>query len=198
MAAAALIRLARHADGEALACIYRPAVEGITSFEATPPDGEAMATRVEQTLTRMPWLVCELDGARGRIRLLRRAIASGRPTAGRRRSRPTSTIGFTGGAWAGLSTPRSSRCSTRSTWPRWWPASRCRTPPVSRSTSRWASRRSGSFAAWASSSDARSTSPGSSATSRPHPSPEEPIPLPALEPRQVAVSLAAGLAGLRR
>ena len=62
MAAPARIRLACGADGEALASIYRPAVEGITSFEATPPDGEDMAQRVEQTLARTPWLVCELDG----------------------------------------------------------------------------------------------------------------------------------------
>jgi phosphinothricin acetyltransferase len=62
MTRASIIRLARPADGDALAAIYRPAVEGITSFEEVPPDGREMASRVGATLERMPWLVCEIGG----------------------------------------------------------------------------------------------------------------------------------------
>jgi len=56
------IRLARPDDGRAIAAIYRPAVEGITSFEAVPPDGGEMASRIAATLARTPWLVCEVGG----------------------------------------------------------------------------------------------------------------------------------------
>jgi phosphinothricin acetyltransferase len=56
------IRLARPTDGDALAAIYRPAVEGITSFEEVPPDGREMSSRVDKTLARSPWLVCEIAG----------------------------------------------------------------------------------------------------------------------------------------
>lgn len=52
------IRLARPGDGARLAEIYRPAVVSVpTSFEATPPDGEEMARRIDQLLPRFPWLV---------------------------------------------------------------------------------------------------------------------------------------------
>jgi phosphinothricin acetyltransferase len=76
MARSSTIRLARPADGPALAAIYRPAVEGITSFEAVAPDGAAMASRVAATLARMPWLVCEIGGE-----------AAGYAYAGRHRER---------------------------------------------------------------------------------------------------------------
>jgi hypothetical protein len=42
----AAIRLATPGDGDALAAIYRPAVEGITSFERVPSTGAEMAERV--------------------------------------------------------------------------------------------------------------------------------------------------------
>ncbi len=58
------IRLASVEDGAALAGIYRPAVaERATSFEVDPPDAEEMARRAEALLVRLPWLVCEQDGA---------------------------------------------------------------------------------------------------------------------------------------
>jgi phosphinothricin acetyltransferase len=61
---APLIRLARPADGAALAGIYRPAVaDSAVSFEIDPPDGEEMARRVARVLERTPWLVYERDGA---------------------------------------------------------------------------------------------------------------------------------------
>lgn len=54
------IRIATPADGPAIAAIYRPAVvDGVISFEVEPPDGAVMASRVSETLTRLPWLVCE-------------------------------------------------------------------------------------------------------------------------------------------
>ncbi|MEO7360921.1 MAG: N-acetyltransferase, partial [Gemmatimonadaceae bacterium] len=54
------IRLATIADGDALARIYRPAViESATSFEIVAPMGKEMGVRVERTLQRTPWLVCE-------------------------------------------------------------------------------------------------------------------------------------------
>lgn len=58
------IRLASPADGPALASIYAPAVVArATSFELEPPSAEEMAARVAKTLARMPWLVCEREGA---------------------------------------------------------------------------------------------------------------------------------------
>lgn len=42
--------------------IYRPAVEGVTSFEAVPPDAPEMAARVARVLMAYPWVVCEIDG----------------------------------------------------------------------------------------------------------------------------------------
>jgi L-amino acid N-acyltransferase YncA len=57
------IRLAREADGAALADIYRPAVsERATSFEVDPPDAAEMAQRVTSLIATHPWLVCVEDG----------------------------------------------------------------------------------------------------------------------------------------
>ncbi|MEO7997308.1 MAG: N-acetyltransferase family protein [Gemmatimonadaceae bacterium] len=54
------IRLATVADGDAIARIYRPAViDSATSFEIVAPQGKEMGVRVERTLQRTPWLVCE-------------------------------------------------------------------------------------------------------------------------------------------
>lgn len=54
------IRLATIADGDAIAHIYRPAVlDSATSFEIVAPQGKEMGVRVERTLQRTPWLVCE-------------------------------------------------------------------------------------------------------------------------------------------
>jgi phosphinothricin acetyltransferase len=52
------IRMARDADGEALAEIYRPAVSELaTSFEVDPPDAAEMARRVTALVVSHPWLV---------------------------------------------------------------------------------------------------------------------------------------------
>ena len=57
------IRMARGADGAALAAIYRPYVEKTTfSFEYEAPTAEEMTRRVEETLRQFPWLVAEEDG----------------------------------------------------------------------------------------------------------------------------------------
>jgi phosphinothricin acetyltransferase len=57
------IRLAREADGIALAEIYGPAVaERATSFEVDPPDAAEMARRVTSLVATHPWLVCVEDG----------------------------------------------------------------------------------------------------------------------------------------
>jgi L-amino acid N-acyltransferase YncA len=49
-------------DGDAVAAIYRPAVEAsIASFEEVAPDGVEMAQRMRTILARMPWLVVD-DG----------------------------------------------------------------------------------------------------------------------------------------
>ena len=58
------IRLATLADASAVAAIYRPYVEGSTiSFELTAPTEAVMRERMARVLTRLPWLVCEQDGA---------------------------------------------------------------------------------------------------------------------------------------
>ena len=50
-------------DAEAIAAIYRPAVEETgASFEEVAPDSAEMARRIRQTLTRTPWLVARADG----------------------------------------------------------------------------------------------------------------------------------------
>jgi L-amino acid N-acyltransferase YncA len=57
------IRLATSGDAPAIAEIYRPIV-ALTpiSFEVEPPDQHEFSQRIEKTLTRHPWLVCEYDG----------------------------------------------------------------------------------------------------------------------------------------
>ena len=68
------IRLAREADGAALAEIYRPAVsERATSFEVDPPDAAEMARRVSSLLATHPWLVCVEDGQHTRLRIRQQA-----------------------------------------------------------------------------------------------------------------------------
>ena len=58
------IRLATVADAPAVAAIYRPYVtDSLVSFELEPPDHLAMADRMAKILGRLPWLVCEQDGA---------------------------------------------------------------------------------------------------------------------------------------
>ena len=57
------IRLAEAGDAEAIAAIYRPAVESSAiSFETVPPDGDEIARRLADTLVSYPWLVCEIGG----------------------------------------------------------------------------------------------------------------------------------------
>jgi len=57
------IRLARDADAEAIAAIYRPIVETTTiSFETDAPDAAEIRRRVADTLPGYPWLVCDIDG----------------------------------------------------------------------------------------------------------------------------------------
>lgn len=47
-------------DADAVAVIYRPAIEtSVASFEAPAPDGVEMARRIRATLQRTPWLVAE-------------------------------------------------------------------------------------------------------------------------------------------
>lgn len=47
-------------DAAAIAGIYRPAVVGAAiSFEFEPPDAAEMDRRVQTTLKRTPWIVCE-------------------------------------------------------------------------------------------------------------------------------------------
>src|ERR1700759_746143 len=53
---AVLVRLARAADGEAIAAIYRPYVEGSRiSFEEEAPDGTEIIRRMSDPI--YPWLV---------------------------------------------------------------------------------------------------------------------------------------------
>lgn len=57
------IRLATERDAEQVAAIYAPNVTGsIISFEAEPPSADEMRRRIEATLERYPWLVCERRG----------------------------------------------------------------------------------------------------------------------------------------
>lgn len=53
-------------DAEAVAAIYRPAVESsIASFEEVAPDAAEMARRMGVVLARTPWLVMAADGIAG-------------------------------------------------------------------------------------------------------------------------------------
>ena len=57
------VRMAVPADGESLAAVYAPAVEGSAiSFEYDAPDGDEMRRRLAATVPRYPWLVAEEDG----------------------------------------------------------------------------------------------------------------------------------------
>lgn len=57
------IRLATERDAEAVADIYAPNVtDAVISFEAEPPEADEMRRRIEVTLERYPWLVCERRG----------------------------------------------------------------------------------------------------------------------------------------
>ncbi len=58
------IRLARGEDAAGCLAIYLPFVEHTAvSFETELPTVATLRGRMEQTLQRMPWLVCERDGA---------------------------------------------------------------------------------------------------------------------------------------
>ena len=58
------IRLAKLADAPAIAAIYRHYVENtFISFELTAPTETVMRERMAKVLAKLPWLVCELDGA---------------------------------------------------------------------------------------------------------------------------------------
>lgn len=57
------IRLATGRDAGQVAAIYAPNVTGkIISFESEPPGADEMRRRIEATLERYPWLVCERRG----------------------------------------------------------------------------------------------------------------------------------------
>jgi phosphinothricin acetyltransferase len=60
-----VIRLADPAhDADAVAAIYRPAVEAsIATFEEVAPDGAEIARRMAAVLPRTPWLVAEHEGS---------------------------------------------------------------------------------------------------------------------------------------
>ena len=59
----ATIRLATEGDAEQIAAIYAPNVtDTIISFELEPPTADEMRRRIEITLQRYPWLVCERQG----------------------------------------------------------------------------------------------------------------------------------------
>jgi L-amino acid N-acyltransferase YncA len=57
------IRLATERDAEQVAAIYAPNVtDTVISFETEAPSAEEMRRRIETTLERYPWLVCERQG----------------------------------------------------------------------------------------------------------------------------------------
>ncbi len=59
----ATIRLATERDAEQVAAIYAPNVtDTVISFESEPPTADEMRRRIEGTLERYPWLVCECQG----------------------------------------------------------------------------------------------------------------------------------------
>ncbi|OLZ42271.1 GCN5 family acetyltransferase [Natrinema saccharevitans] len=60
----ARIRVATPTDSAAARDIYAPFCESTAvTFEETPPTERELADRIESTLERHPWLVCERDGA---------------------------------------------------------------------------------------------------------------------------------------
>jgi phosphinothricin acetyltransferase len=57
------IRLATSQDASGIAEIYAPIVKSTpTSFEIEPPDAREFARRIQETLPKYPWLVCEQRG----------------------------------------------------------------------------------------------------------------------------------------
>jgi GNAT acetyltransferase-like protein len=59
----AIIRLATERDAEQIAALYAPNVtDTVISFESEPPSADEMRRRIEVTLERYPWLVCERQG----------------------------------------------------------------------------------------------------------------------------------------
>src|SRR5512140_766893 len=57
------VRLVKGEDAEGILAIYAPIVrETAISFELEPPTVEQMRGRIEATLPKLPWLVCEEDG----------------------------------------------------------------------------------------------------------------------------------------
>ena len=57
------MRIAKSDDAEGILGIYAPIVRETTiSFELEPPTLEEMRRRIETTLARLPWLVCEAEG----------------------------------------------------------------------------------------------------------------------------------------
>ena len=57
------LRLADAHDAGAIASIYRPFVEStVISFEVDPPSEHEIRDRINKTLPRHPWLLCEMDG----------------------------------------------------------------------------------------------------------------------------------------
>ena len=57
------IRLATPKDGAAILNIYKWYIENTAiTFETEVPSIEAFGQRIENTLARFPWLVCEIDG----------------------------------------------------------------------------------------------------------------------------------------
>lgn len=59
----ATIRLATERDAEQIAAIYAPNVtDTVISFESEPPGADEMRRRIQLTLERYPWLVCERQG----------------------------------------------------------------------------------------------------------------------------------------
>lgn len=58
------LRLARPDDAAEIQGIYAPVVEEtVSSFEEVAPSAAEMRRRIERTLERLPWLVCEHGGA---------------------------------------------------------------------------------------------------------------------------------------
>ncbi len=56
------VRIAGSEDAEGILAIYAPIVRQTTiSFELEAPTVEEMRKRIETTLPRLPWLVCEAD-----------------------------------------------------------------------------------------------------------------------------------------
>lgn len=55
-----VIRLANESDAEQILAIYQPLVyETACTLASKPPTAKALRHQIRQTLTRLPWLVCE-------------------------------------------------------------------------------------------------------------------------------------------